>query len=279
MSAPAQGPRSSATPAADSTTTSSSTAPPAPLPLQDASADQPRLPDDGAAILIGDFERLVREPVRVGHDPRGEAELHATGISRDSLNLYLRALKTLVTHVVDGVPCFRRRPDDVWSEFEASRRKGYRYQQCAVAFGHLQTRPSGTRGVVLYRLVSDSIRAASSANSWHASPRAVPTVGTARVSLPLLPPPLKERPEPNPQQRQFAADLGVDPTGMDGVELFDVIEAASAARTARRAAKRAERAGGTDRERPRCLCNLPAGGRCQLIHGHLGPCAALEDDR
>ena len=59
------------------------------------------------------------------------------------------------------------------------------------------------------------------------------------------------RPEPTARQRAYAADLGIDTAGVDGVELGERIERAEAARNADRSERRAARRSERRSDRPR----------------------------
>ena len=109
MSAPAQDPRVRAAPNADSTTAAPQ--------LRDASPAAPRLPDHGP-LDDSDFARVVREPLKVGHADR--RVLAAAKISAGSLNTFLRALRTLVTHGTNAICSCCRKPRDVWNESRIS---------------------------------------------------------------------------------------------------------------------------------------------------------------
>ena len=139
MSTPAQDPRHRAAPAADSNTTAPQ--------LRDASPTAPRLPDHGP-LDDGEFARVVREPVKVGHADR--RVLAAAQISAGNLNTFLRALRTLVTHGTNAICSFCRKPKDVWNELEFNRTTFYRYLQTATALRLLKTSPGGSRGIVKF---------------------------------------------------------------------------------------------------------------------------------
>ena len=139
MSTPAQDPRHRAAPATDSNTTAPQ--------LRDASPTAPRLPDHGP-LDDGEFARVVREPVKVGHADR--RVLAAAQISAGNLNTFLRALRTLVTHGTNAICSFCRKPKDVWNELEFNRTTFYRYLQTATALRLLKTSPGGSRGIVKF---------------------------------------------------------------------------------------------------------------------------------
>ena len=117
--------------------------------IRDASAKQGPYPDPGSLDEAG-FAASVRQPIRVGAKLADAAGRHK--VTAGELNTTLRALTTLVTHATDDELIFRRRPDDVRTEFELPRRQFFRLCAAAEAVGCMKREPGGMRGVVEYRM-------------------------------------------------------------------------------------------------------------------------------
>ena len=228
--------------------------PTAASPFRDASAAQPRLPDPGP-LDAETFAAIVRAPVKIGEALRCDERHHH--VSTGELNTLTGRLRTFGTHATAEWIIFRRRPADLLDELEYKRRPFFRLAAILTDVGYLERHPAGVRGVVEYRVRRVPPLALLVTSSA--------PVGTAR-GFPLLPTTTTHR---GPTDRTLAADLDVDATGKTQAELYDANAAALTARVAHAAAKRAAA------KRPpavRCLCDLPAGGRCNRPDGHHGTC-------